>query len=296
MSMRAMFANSAVARCARLAAEHAHRREVLDRIVGQICTETRRDRVRARCGNADRVAVRWRLGERVRANIAAGAGTVLDHDLLAEFLAELLPYDARNDVGAGAGREGHDQTDRTLRPRRIAGLRSRDCAHKQRRCQCDRNEPRHPAHSAPRTMPHRRGARSYFAPMTACGNHVAISGNMHSKTTASIISPTNGITPHTTSRKGISGAMFLITKMFSPTGGWMRPISMMMVMITPNHTRSKPAALSGGRMIGAVIRMIETGGRKKPSTTTISRIAASSTQRESSNETIHCAVDWLICK
>ena len=33
-------------------------------------------------------------------------------------------------------------------------------------------------------------------------------------------------------------------------------------------------------MIGAVIRMIETGGRKKPSTTTMSRIAVSSTQRE----------------
>ena len=71
---------------------------------------------------------------------------------------------------------------------------------------------------------------------------------------------------------------------------------MTMVMITPNQMRSKPAALSGGRIIGAVIRIMETGGRKKPSTTTISRIAASSTQRESSNETIHCAVDWLMCR
>jgi hypothetical protein len=47
-------------------------------------------------------------------------------------------------------------------------------------------------------------------------------------------------------------------------------------------------------MIGAVIRMMETGGRKKPSTTTISRIAVSSAQRESSSETIHYAVDWLM--
>jgi C4-dicarboxylate transporter DctM subunit len=39
-----------------------------------------------------------------------------------------------------------------------------------------------------------------------------------------------------------------------------RPVA----VTTPNHTRSNPAALSGGRMIGAVIRMIETGGRKKP--------------------------------
>jgi hypothetical protein len=40
-------------------------------------------------------------------------------------------------------------------------------------------------------------------------------------------------------------------------------------------------------MIGAVTRMMETGGRKKPRTTTISRIAVSSTQRESSSGTIH---------
>ena len=57
----------------------------------------------------------------------------------------------------------------------------------------------------------------------------------------------------------------------------MSPISITMVISTPNQIRSKPAALSGGRMIGAVIRMIDTGGRKKPSTITISRIAASST-------------------
>jgi hypothetical protein len=36
------------------------------------------------------------------------------------------------------------------------------------------------------------------------------------------------------------------------------------VITTPNQTRSNPASLSGGRMIGAVIRMIETGGRKTP--------------------------------
>jgi hypothetical protein len=59
----------------------------------------------------------------------------------------------------------------------------------------------------------------YFVPMIASANHVAIPGKAHSTTTANIISATNGITPQTTSRKGISGAMFLMTKMFKPTGG-----------------------------------------------------------------------------
>ena len=95
---------------------------------------------------------------------------------------------------------------------------------------------------------------------------------------------------------GMSGAMFLITKMFSPTGGWISPISITIVISTPNQIRSKPAALSGGRMIGAVIRMIDTGGRKKPSTMTSSRIAASSSHFDSGSATIHSAADWLMCR
>ena len=76
----------------------------------------------------------------------------------------------------------------------------------------------------------------------------------------------------------------------------MSPISMTMVITTPNQMRSKPAVLRGGRMIGAVIRMMDTGGRKKPSTTTMRRIAASSTQRDRSNSTIAWAADWLMCR
>ena len=94
----------------------------------------------------------------------------------------------------------------------------------------------------------------------------------------------------------MSGATLRITNRFSPTGGWIRPISITTVITTPNQIRSKPAARSGGRMIGAVIRMIETGGRKKPSTTTSSRIIASSGQRDSDRPTIHSAADWLMCR
>ncbi len=98
------------------------------------------------------------------------------------------------------------------------------------------------------------------------------------------------------SESGMSGAMFLMTKMLRPTGGWIRPISMVMVITTPNHTRSKPAAFSGGRMIGAVIRMIETGGRKKPSPMTRPRIVTSSTQGDSCIATIPAAADCEMCR
>ena len=85
-----------------------------------------------------------------------------------------------------------------------------------------------------------------------------------------------------------------MTKMLRPTGGWINPISITMVISTPNQMRSNPAARSGGRMIGAVIRMIDTGGRKNPSTTTIDRIAASNSHFDRCMATIACAADWLM--
>ena len=49
-------------------------------------------------------------------------------------------------------------------------------------------------------------------------------------------------------------------------------------------------------MIGAVIRMIETGGRKNPSTITRARIVTSSTQGESCIATIAAAADCEMCR
>src|SRR5262249_7875512 len=172
-----------------------------------------------------------RLGDGVDADIAACPGAVLDDDLLAEPLPELLRDDPRHDIGAGARGERHHQTDRPLEPGAVAGLGgggARQCQQGQR----DRPQAHH------------------LAPITASGNQVAISGKTHSISTARTMRATKGMTPQTTSRKGISGAMFLITNRLRPTGGWINPISITMVMITPNQTRSKPAALSGGRMIG----------------------------------------------
>src|SRR5262249_7868152 len=80
----------------------------------------------------------------------------------------------------------------------------------------------------------------HFAPITAFGSAVAMPGNTQISITANSISVTKGSTPQMICDSEMSGAMFLMTKMFSPTGGWMRPVSITMVISTPNHTRSKP--------------------------------------------------------
>ena len=46
------------------------------------------------------------------ADVAAGAGSVLHDDGLAQFSAQLVGDEARRDVGGAAGRVAHDQFDR----------------------------------------------------------------------------------------------------------------------------------------------------------------------------------------
>jgi len=58
------------------------------------------------------MAVGRRLGGNFGADDAVGAAAVVDHHLLADTLAELLPHEAADDVVAAAGRERHNQTDR----------------------------------------------------------------------------------------------------------------------------------------------------------------------------------------
>jgi hypothetical protein len=83
----------------------------------------------------DRVAVGRRLRYLAGSEIAARAGDVLDIDLLAELLGELLRHEPREGVGHPTWRKCND---RPHRPRWI-GLRSRDaCDGRQRgsaRCQ-----------------------------------------------------------------------------------------------------------------------------------------------------------------
>src|SRR5262249_11059691 len=74
-------------------------------------------------GGEDGVAVRRRAAHRFRRQIAAGAPAIFHHHRLPEPLAELLPNEARDDVGDAAGRERDLQRDVLrrigLRPSRL---------------------------------------------------------------------------------------------------------------------------------------------------------------------------------
>ena len=64
----------------------------------------------------------------------------------------------------------------------------------------------------------------------------------------------------------ISGDIPLITYKFNPTGGVINPISILIVKTTANQIGSNPALSIMGSKIGVVIKIIATGGKKKPAT------------------------------
>ena len=82
----------------------------------------RRQHMRRHAGDLQRVAVRRRAGDRLGADQAAAAGAVLDEELLAEGLAELVGEHAAEQVVGAAGRIGDDDAHRLVRP---FGLRRR---------------------------------------------------------------------------------------------------------------------------------------------------------------------------
>src|SRR4051812_24526370 len=84
-----------------------HELEVLERIVGDLVEEDWIDR-KAVDVEQDGVAVRWRLRDLHGADAAARAADILDIELLAELLAELLHDEPRENVGRAAGCERHD--------------------------------------------------------------------------------------------------------------------------------------------------------------------------------------------
>jgi hypothetical protein len=77
--------------------------EVAHRIVVEVAIERRRDRERGDVGNQQRVAVGRHLGDLRRAYARALAGSVVDHDVLAESLAEIFGDDSADHVGRAAG-------------------------------------------------------------------------------------------------------------------------------------------------------------------------------------------------
>ncbi len=101
-------------------ADAADRIEALDRIVGGLA-QGRHHRQR-RVGRQEKVvAVGRRLRCRLGADHAAGAAAVLDHELLAEGLAEFVGPGTPDRVGGAARRIGQDDLDRALGP--ALGLR-----------------------------------------------------------------------------------------------------------------------------------------------------------------------------
>ena len=49
-----------------------------------------------------------------RAERGAGAAAVLEYEILADLLADLIEHDAASDVGGATGGERHDDLDRLL--------------------------------------------------------------------------------------------------------------------------------------------------------------------------------------
>jgi hypothetical protein len=92
--------------------------EIAGQAVGQLGVQAR---VRGERGRQEhqRVAVRRRARNQLRADVAVAAPAVVDHELLAEPLAELDRDQAAEDVRGSAGRERNDQPHR---PRGV-GLR-----------------------------------------------------------------------------------------------------------------------------------------------------------------------------
>ena len=98
----------------RARSEQRDRREGLQRVDGQL-VKRRIDRMRDG-DDQQRVAVGRRLRHQFGADDAAGAGLVLDDELLAEPLAEAAQLDdARQDVVQPARRERHDHPHRLVR-------------------------------------------------------------------------------------------------------------------------------------------------------------------------------------
>ena len=99
----------------RIAADHRDRREILHRVVA-LRADRRADRHLRRVRHQQRVAVGRRTRDAFGGEPAARTDPVLDHERLAETVAQRLPDDARDAVGRAARREADDDFHRPVRP------------------------------------------------------------------------------------------------------------------------------------------------------------------------------------
>src|SRR6476619_4028996 len=107
------------------------------------------------------------------------------------------------------------------------------------------------------------------------GSQSAIIGNAI-RITSRIRSVTmNGNTPLKIVAKDASFTTLLMTKTFMPTGGWIKPSSTVITMITPNQLGSKPRCEITGKMIGTVKMIMAIASIRQPSTRYITMMRAS---------------------
>ena len=107
--------------------------------VGQFLVEALVDGERPGRGDQQRVPVRLGLRREIGADVAAGAGLLLDDDRLAPLRLQLVGGDARQHVVDAASRERHDELDRLARKRalRIGGTRQRGHRQRGEQIECD---------------------------------------------------------------------------------------------------------------------------------------------------------------
>jgi hypothetical protein len=139
-----------------VAADGCDRRDVAEENEREVVEEGRVD-CAAQRDHDERIAIRRRSHDRLHGDIAAGAGSVVDDELLAEALRQPLADEARIDVVRPTGGEADDNTHRS---RRIA-LRPSDPRH-DRHSSRTRGQVQKPAagkfHDGPLALP--RKARS----------------------------------------------------------------------------------------------------------------------------------------
>jgi hypothetical protein len=90
---------------------HRDRLETPDRVIGLLGVQSRVDHVRG-AHREERVAVRGRRRDDLRADEATGAGLVLDHHRLAEVLGHLLADGAGERIAGSRGGQRDDELDR----------------------------------------------------------------------------------------------------------------------------------------------------------------------------------------
>src|SRR6218665_456646 len=98
----------------RAAGELRHGRKVFIQLVAEVFEERGADRMRSGCQH-QRVAIGRAARRPLGPRVAARAGPVVDDELLAGLLRQLLRQHARHDIRCAARRVRHDQPDRLVR-------------------------------------------------------------------------------------------------------------------------------------------------------------------------------------